>query len=196
MSRTRSVTRSPPTCSREAATFARCRRCSGTPTFDHPALHPPVGRGAEGGLLQGPSAGASAGRPESSASLAFYMPERPRWRRSAARLEPELVGRRIEKVSVLDERLTRPEPPRLSREGGNGSRGRGRRPPRQVPADRARRRADPRHPPADDRQPPLREAGDGVVADLMETELLGGPRLYESSPEPSHGGPVRARRRA
>ena len=36
----------------------------------------------------------------------------------------------------------------------------------------------------------LREAGDGAVADLMETEPLGGPRLYESSPEPSH---VRAR---
>ena len=36
----------------------------------------------------------------------------------------------------------------------------------------------------------MREAADGAVADLMETEPLGGPRLYESSPEPSH---VRAR---
>ena len=36
----------------------------------------------------------------------------------------------------------------------------------------------------------LREAGEGAVADLMETETLGGPRLYESPPEPSH---VRAR---
>ena len=40
------------------------------------------------------------------------MPELPEVETVRRQLEPELVGRRIEKVSVLDERLTRPEPPR------------------------------------------------------------------------------------
>jgi formamidopyrimidine-DNA glycosylase len=40
------------------------------------------------------------------------MPELPEVETIRRQLEPELVGRRIERASVLDERLTRPEPPR------------------------------------------------------------------------------------
>jgi formamidopyrimidine-DNA glycosylase len=40
------------------------------------------------------------------------MPELPEVETVRRQLEPELVGRRIERVRVLDERLTRPEPPR------------------------------------------------------------------------------------
>jgi formamidopyrimidine-DNA glycosylase len=40
------------------------------------------------------------------------MPELPEVETVRRQLEPELVGRRIETVRVLDERLTRPEPPR------------------------------------------------------------------------------------
>jgi len=39
------------------------------------------------------------------------MPELPEVETVRRQLEPELVGRRIESASVLDERLTRPEPP-------------------------------------------------------------------------------------
>jgi formamidopyrimidine-DNA glycosylase len=39
------------------------------------------------------------------------MPELPEVETIRRQLEPELVGRRIESVEVLDERLTRPEPP-------------------------------------------------------------------------------------
>src|SRR5512143_3949586 len=40
------------------------------------------------------------------------MPELPEVETVRRQLEPELVGRRIEGASVLDERLTRPESPR------------------------------------------------------------------------------------
>src|SRR5215218_7598371 len=40
------------------------------------------------------------------------MPELPEVETIRRQLEPELVGRRIEAVEVLDERLTRPEAPR------------------------------------------------------------------------------------
>lgn len=40
------------------------------------------------------------------------MPELPEVETVRRQLEPELVGKRIEGASVLDERLTRPEPPR------------------------------------------------------------------------------------
>jgi len=40
------------------------------------------------------------------------MPELPEVETVRRQLEPELVGRRIERVTVLDERLTRPEAPR------------------------------------------------------------------------------------
>ena len=39
------------------------------------------------------------------------MPELPEVETVRRQLEPELVGRRIESAEVLDERLTRPEPP-------------------------------------------------------------------------------------
>ena len=39
------------------------------------------------------------------------MPELPEVETIRRQLEPELVGRRIESVEILDERLTRPEPP-------------------------------------------------------------------------------------
>src|SRR5512134_2405341 len=40
------------------------------------------------------------------------MPELPEVETVRRQLEPELVGRRLERVSILDARLTRPEPPR------------------------------------------------------------------------------------
>src|SRR4029077_14955628 len=39
------------------------------------------------------------------------MPELPEVETVRRQLEPELVGKRIESATVLDERLTRPEPP-------------------------------------------------------------------------------------
>ena len=36
----------------------------------------------------------------------------------------------------------------------------------------------------------LREPDEGAVADLMEVEPLGGPRLYEGSPELKHLAPA------
>jgi len=105
-------------------------------------------------------------------------------------LEPELVGKRIEAATVLDERLTRPEPPRALERAVVG---------REVTAV-ARRgkylligleggRTLAMH---------LRMTGNlllrdsdlGETADLMKNEMLGGARLYERAPEPTH---VRAR---
>jgi formamidopyrimidine-DNA glycosylase len=40
------------------------------------------------------------------------MPELPEVETVRRQLEPELVGKKIVSASVLDERLTRPEPPR------------------------------------------------------------------------------------
>src|SRR5512134_1342806 len=118
------------------------------------------------------------------------MPELPEVETVRRQLEPELVGRRIEGVSILDERLTRPEPPRSVERSVSGRRvesveRRGKYLLIELDGDRTlalhlRMTGNLL----------LREAEDRVVADLMETEPLGGPRLYESSPEPSH---VRAR---
>ncbi len=118
------------------------------------------------------------------------MPELPEVETVRRQLEPELVGRRIEQATILDERLTRPEPPRAVEKAVSG---------RTVEA--VRRRGKYLLIELDgDRTLALhlrmtgnlllREGGDGAVADLMETEPLGGPRLHESAPEPSH---VRAR---
>ncbi len=118
------------------------------------------------------------------------MPELPEVETVRRQLEPELVGRRIEGVSILDERLTRPEPPRSVETSVTG---------RRVEAVRRRGKyllvelEGDRTLALHLRMTGnllLREAGDGAVADLMETERLGGPRLYESPPELSH---VRAR---
>jgi formamidopyrimidine-DNA glycosylase len=118
------------------------------------------------------------------------MPELPEVETVRRQLEPELVGKRIESASVIDERLTRPEPPRSLERAVRG---------REVTAV-ARRgkylligleggRTLALH---------LRMTGNlllrdpaaAATADLMKSEALGGPRLYESAPEPSH---VRAR---
>jgi formamidopyrimidine-DNA glycosylase len=118
------------------------------------------------------------------------MPELPEVETVRRQLEPELVGKRIETAEVFDERLTRPEPPDAVARAIAG---------REVTAV-ARRgkyllvgleggRTLALH---------LRMTGNlllrdpqqGETADLMETGRLGGPRLYESTPEPSH---VRAR---
>ena len=118
------------------------------------------------------------------------MPELPEVETVRRQLEPELIGRRIEKVSVLDERLTRPEAPRAVERAVTG---------RAVEAVGRRGKyllieLDGERTLAIHLRMTgnllLREAGDGAVADLMEIKPLGGPRLYESSPEPSH---VRAR---
>ena len=68
-------------------------------------------------------------------------------------LEPEVVGRRIERAEVLDERWTRPEPPAIDRGGARRPDRRGGRAARQVPDRAPRRRLGPGHAPADDRQP-------------------------------------------
>ncbi|HET8592324.1 MAG TPA: bifunctional DNA-formamidopyrimidine glycosylase/DNA-(apurinic or apyrimidinic site) lyase [Solirubrobacterales bacterium] len=118
------------------------------------------------------------------------MPELPEVETVRRQLEPELVGRRIERVSILDERLTRPEPPRSVERSVSGRR-----------VESVERRGKYLLIELDGGRTLalhlrmtgnllLREANDGAVADLMETERLGGPRLYESPPEPSH---VRAR---
>src|SRR5215208_3140114 len=118
------------------------------------------------------------------------MPELPEVETVRRQLEPELVGKRIDAASVLDERLTRPEPPRALERAVAG---------RQVTAV-ARRgkylligleggRTLAMHLRMTGNLL-LRDPGAAATADLMKSETLGGPRLYESAPEPSH---VRAR---
>jgi formamidopyrimidine-DNA glycosylase len=118
------------------------------------------------------------------------MPELPEVETVRRQLEPELVGKRIESASVLDERLTRPEPPRALERAVSG---------REVTAV-ARRgkylligleggRTLAMHLRMTGNLL-LRAPGGDATADLMKTEHLGGPQLYESPPEPNH---VRAR---
>jgi formamidopyrimidine-DNA glycosylase len=111
------------------------------------------------------------------------MPELPEVETIRRQLEPELVGRRIERAEVLDERLSRPEPPSAVERAVSG---------RRVEAVERRGKyllieLDGGRTLAMHLRMTgnllLREEGDGVVADLMETEPLGGPRLYEGSPE-------------
>jgi formamidopyrimidine-DNA glycosylase len=118
------------------------------------------------------------------------MPELPEVETVRRQLEPELVGKRIESASVLDERLTRPEPPRALERAVAG---------REVTAV-ARRgkylligleggRTLAMHLRMTGNLLIRRSDGEGT-ADLMTSDRLGGPRLYESLPEPSH---IRAR---
>jgi formamidopyrimidine-DNA glycosylase len=130
------------------------------------------------------------------------MPELPEVETVRRQLEPELVGRRIESAEVLDERLTRPEPPDAVARAVAG---------REVTAV-ARRgkylllgleggRTLALHLRMTGNLL-LRDPRDGETADLMKSEPTsdgsrsGGPRapsrprLYESKAEPSH---VRAR---
>jgi formamidopyrimidine-DNA glycosylase len=118
------------------------------------------------------------------------MPELPEVETIRRQLEPELVGRRIEHASVRDERLTRPEPPQSVERAVSG---------RRVEAVERRGkylliRLDGGRTLAMHLRMTgnllLREADEGAVADLMEVEPFGGPRLYEASPELKY---VRAR---
>lgn len=113
------------------------------------------------------------------------MPELPEVETIRRQLEPLLAGRTIERAQVLDERLPRPVPARtLEREVGG----------RRVEAVERRGkyllirleggRALAIH---------LRMTGNlllaeagGDVADLMEVDRLGGPRLYEAAPGLAH----------
>src|SRR5829696_5844684 len=112
------------------------------------------------------------------------MPELPEVETVRRQLEPELVGKRIESASVLDERLTRPEPPGALERAVSG---------REVTAV-ARRgkylligleggRTLAMHLRMTGNLL-LREPGGERTADLMKTEPAG--RLYESPPEPNH----------
>jgi formamidopyrimidine-DNA glycosylase len=118
------------------------------------------------------------------------MPELPEVETVRRQLEPELIGKTITSAEVLDERLTRPEPPDAVARAVAG---------REVTAV-ARRgkylllgleggRTLALHLRMTGNLL-LRDPDQGATADLMKSEPLGGPRLYESKPEPSH---VRAR---
>jgi formamidopyrimidine-DNA glycosylase len=118
------------------------------------------------------------------------VPELPEVETIRRQLEPELVGRRIEDATILDDRLTRPEPPRSVERAVAGRRveavdRRGKYLLIGLEGDRTlaihlRMTGNLL----------LKASGDGEVTDLMKVERLGGPRLYESGPEPNH---VRAR---
>src|SRR5919109_1432076 len=114
------------------------------------------------------------------------MPELPEVETVRRQLEPELVGKRIESASVLDGRLTRPEPPRSLERAVSG---------REVTAV-ARRgkylligleggRTLAIHLRMTGNLLMRGPGGEGTV-DLMKTS----ERLYESAPEPNH---IRAR---
>ena len=115
------------------------------------------------------------------------MPELPEVETVRRQLEPEVVGRRIERAEILDDRLTRPAKP-----GPVARRVEG----REIESVRRRGKyllvglegglTLALH---------LRMTGnlllraadeDGEVADLMEGDRLGGPRLYESHPHLRH----------
>jgi formamidopyrimidine-DNA glycosylase len=111
------------------------------------------------------------------------MPELPEVETIRRQLEPELVGRRIERAEVLDERWTRPEPPAGVEAALAG---------RTVEA--VGRRGKYLIASLDDGSALvmhlrmtgnllLRPPGSDAVADLMDAEPLGGPRLYEARPE-------------
>ena len=114
------------------------------------------------------------------------MPELPEVETVRRQLEPELVGKRIESASVLDERLTRPEPPRSLERAVSG---------REVTAVARRGKylliglEGGRTLAIHLRMPGnllMRGPGGEGTVDLMKTS----ERLYESAPEPNH---IRAR---
>jgi formamidopyrimidine-DNA glycosylase len=118
------------------------------------------------------------------------VPELPEVETVRRQLEPELVGKRIVGVSVLDERLTRPEAPDAVERAVAG---------REVTAV-ARRgkylllgleggRTLAMHLRMTGNLL-LRDPREGATADLMKSEPAGGPRRFESNLDPSH---VRAR---
>jgi len=114
------------------------------------------------------------------------VPELPEVETIRRQLAPEVTGRRIEAAEILDERLTRPEPAQGVAEALPGRRieSVGRRGKYLLLeleggfslALHLRMTGNLL----------LRGADDGPVADLMEVDWLGGPRLYESPPELTH----------
>ena len=114
------------------------------------------------------------------------MPELPEVETVRRQLEPEVVGRRIERAEVLDERWTRPESPATVERALAG---------RTIESVSRRGkylilgldggRALVMHLRMTGNLL-LRPAESGAVADLMESDRLGGPRLYESTPELQH----------
>src|SRR3954462_695369 len=118
------------------------------------------------------------------------MPELPEVETVRRQLEPELVGKRIVSASVLDERLTRPEAPRALERAGTGREGTaGAGGGKYLLVGLEGGRTLAMHLRMTGNLL-LRDSEQGETADLMKTERLGGPRLYESAPEPKH---VRAR---
>ena len=113
------------------------------------------------------------------------MPELPEVETIRRQLAPEVTGRTIESAEILDERLTRPEAPQRVAKALPGRRieSVGRR-GKYLLLELEGGRALALH---------LRMTGnlllrpaEGPVADLMEVDRLGGPRLYESPPEFRH----------
>src|SRR5918996_1402167 len=114
------------------------------------------------------------------------MPELPEVETVRRQLDPEVVGRRIERTEVLDERWTRPESPATVERVLAG---------RTIESVSRRGkylilgldggRALVMHLRMTGNLL-LRPAESGAVADLMESDRLGGPRLYESTPELQH----------
>ena len=116
------------------------------------------------------------------------MPELPEVETIRRQLEPEVVGRRIADVEVLDERWTRPEVPSAVERAVAG---------RAIEAVERRGKYLILRLDGDwtlvmhlrmTGNLLLRPAGApaGTAADLMEPERLGAPRLYESPPELRH----------
>jgi formamidopyrimidine-DNA glycosylase len=111
------------------------------------------------------------------------MPELPEVETIRRQLEPELVGRRFERATVLDERLTRPEPPASVEKAVSGHRVEAvRRRGKYLLLELEGGRTLAMHLRMTGNLL-LRDPDEGAVADLMEVEPLGGPRLYEGGPE-------------
>ena len=114
------------------------------------------------------------------------MPELPEVETVRRQLDPEVRGRQVESVEILDERWTRPEPPSAVEAGLTG---------RTVEAvDRRGKYLIVR---LDNGSALvmhlrmtgnllLRPTGTNETADLMEVGRFGAPRLYESHPEVRH----------
>lgn len=114
------------------------------------------------------------------------MPELPEVETIRRQLEPELVGRSIERAEVLDERWSRPERPAVVEEALAGR--------RVLAVERRGKYLLLRL----DRDTTLamhlrmtgnlllRLPGSETVADPIDAERLGGPRLYEARPETRH----------
>jgi formamidopyrimidine-DNA glycosylase len=119
------------------------------------------------------------------------MPELPEVETIRRQLEPEVVGRELVSLEVLDERWTRPEDPRGVEEAVAGRRieaveRRGKYLILRLAGDvslamHLRMTGNLLLRPAG-----LAEEGEEAALDLMEARKFGGPRLYESHPEARH----------